>query len=217
MSAPAQRWFRPPRTGGREASVRIRRGRARRRDSPSPPRGRLTSSSARCPRGHAPSAAVFLCHRSRGNGPGRPGLPSYGAMRQSYAWPPRSWGSWNLALAGRRLCEELSCHSHEDLGHGGWRAPPVLMKAVEDREGHQDPDHVFGLLDRTSRPKQVVCGESFGKSPVAIGLLAFPSVVGFEPPVQARHCRPAWPHVPHPAPPPLPPIHAPLLHAHPPP
>src|SRR5258708_26005147 len=104
-----------------------------------------------------------------------------------------AWGSWNLGLAGRRLCEELSCHSHEDLGHGGWRAPPVLMKAVEDREGHQDPDHVFGLLDRTSRPKQVVCGESFRKSPVAIRLLAFLSVAGFEPPVQAHLLRPSCP------------------------
>lgn len=46
----------------------------------------------------------------------------------------RRMGSWKLGLALRRVRQELSCHAHQDLGDGGRRAPPTLMKAVEDRE-----------------------------------------------------------------------------------
>src|ERR1700682_4380680 len=216
----------PPllRTGRRVGWVRIRRGQGRRRGSPVPPRGRLTSSSARCLRGHAPSTAVFPCRRSRGNGPGRSGRPSYAAMRQSYAWPPRHTGRAALpeghsregvaesVVAARRSSQKLPCHAHQDLGDGGWGAPPAQMKAVKDREGRQDPDHVGGFLDRASRPKLVLHGKSFGKSSVAIGFLAFPPTVSIEPPVETRICRPGCAGLPDPEPELVPRIGAGLRH-----
>ena len=86
-------------------------------------------------------------------------------------------------------CEHARSHPNQDLGDRGRGAPSSPVQSIEGRERGEDPDHVLGFPDRTSRPEPVVRGQPLGKSVIGFGLLGLSSMAR-QPPVQDRIRRP---------------------------
>jgi hypothetical protein len=80
-------------------------------------------------------------------------------------------------------------HPKQNLGDSGRRALSSAVQPIEGREGGEDPDHIPGFPDRTSRPQPVVRGQSPGKCVIGFGLRGISSAAQ-QSPVKDRIRRP---------------------------